>query len=51
MPEIIEFAIEGAFRHQQNASVVDHIGVCEVGDHPIRYVVENRLLGMGIARF
>jgi len=51
MPEIIEVAIEGAFRRQQKASVADHIGVCKVGDHPIRYVVEKRLLGMRIACF
>ena len=44
MPEIIEFAIEGAFRRQQNASVADHIVVGKVGDRQVRGVVENRLL-------
>jgi len=50
MSEIIEFAIEGAFRRQQNASMADHIGVGKVGDHEVRGVVENRLFGMRIAR-
>jgi hypothetical protein len=39
MPEIIEFAIEGAFRRRQNAGVADHIGVGKVGDHEVRGVV------------
>ena len=50
MPEIIEFAIEGAFRRRQNAGVADHIVIGKVGDHQIRCVVENRLLGLWIAR-
>jgi hypothetical protein len=50
MPEIIEVAIEGTVRRRQNAGVANHIGVGKVGDHEVRGVVENRLLGMRIAR-
>jgi len=51
MSENIEVAIEGTVRRRQNAGVAGHIGVGKVGDHEVRGVVENRLLGMRIARF
>ena len=50
MSENIEVAIEGTVRRRQNAGVAGHIGVGKVGDHEVRGVVENRLLGMRIAR-